>query len=215
MRLKDLESALQPLKVFESPKVMLEQYPTSAHLAARMLYNAHTAHDDIQDRSVLDLGCGCGVLGIGAALLEAAHVIGLDVDDDALRVARDNLEMLELEGQVDLMRARLSDSDDIKTLDLSRLANAFDTVILNPPFGTKTKGIDIVFLSAACKIATRAVHTLHKTSTRDFIAKKAKSLGFDAEVAAVMRYDLPATMKFHKQKSKDIEVDYWVLRRIP
>eukprot|EP00955_Chlamydomonas_euryale_P103144 365469-Chlamydomonas_euryale.AAC.4 len=30
-----------------------------------------------------------------------------------------------------------------------------------------------------------------------------------AEVLAELRYDLPATMKFHKHKSVDIEVDLW------
>ena len=30
-----------------------------------------------------------------------------------------------------------------------------------------------------------------------------------ADVLAELRYDLPATMRFHKQKSVDIEVDLW------
>jgi hypothetical protein len=52
---------------------------------------------------------------------------------------------------------------------------------------------------------------LHKSSTREHIGKiavrdlKAKS----AEVLAQLRYDLPATYRFHRQKSRDIEVDLW------
>jgi len=30
-----------------------------------------------------------------------------------------------------------------------------------------------------------------------------------AEVVAELRYDLPPTYKFHKEKSKDIQVDIW------
>ena len=33
MRLKELESNLQDVVVFEEPKILLEQYPTSAHIA--------------------------------------------------------------------------------------------------------------------------------------------------------------------------------------
>ncbi|CAN0900116.1 rRNA N6-adenosine-methyltransferase METTL5 [Linum grandiflorum] len=42
-----------------------------------------------------------------------------------------------------------------------------DTVVMNPPFGTRKKGADMDFLSAALKIASQAVYSLHKTSTRE------------------------------------------------
>ncbi|THF61743.1 50S ribosomal protein L11 methyltransferase [Pseudothauera rhizosphaerae] len=40
--------------------------------------------------SVLDYGCGSGILGIAAAKLGAADVLGVDIDDKALVAARDN-----------------------------------------------------------------------------------------------------------------------------
>lgn len=33
MKLKELESCLQQVDTFEEPKILLEQYPTSAHIA--------------------------------------------------------------------------------------------------------------------------------------------------------------------------------------
>nr|DAD26859.1 TPA_asm: hypothetical protein HUJ06_028327 [Nelumbo nucifera] len=38
---------------------------------------------------------------------------------------------------------------------------------MNPPFGTRKKGADIDFLSTALKVASQAVYSLHKTTTRD------------------------------------------------
>jgi ribosomal protein L11 methyltransferase len=40
--------------------------------------------------NVLDYGCGSGILGIAAAKLGAASVLGVDIDDNALIAARDN-----------------------------------------------------------------------------------------------------------------------------
>ncbi|MCX7176132.1 MAG: 50S ribosomal protein L11 methyltransferase [Proteobacteria bacterium] len=40
--------------------------------------------------SVLDYGCGSGILAIAAARLGAGRVLGVDIDDNALTAARDN-----------------------------------------------------------------------------------------------------------------------------
>ncbi len=84
MKLKELESHLQQVDAFESPKILLEQYPTRAHIAARVLHTAQASFGDLEDKSVADLGCGCGVLSIGAVMLGAGAVVGFDIDPDAL-----------------------------------------------------------------------------------------------------------------------------------
>lgn len=75
-----------------------------------------------------------------------------------------------------------------------------DTVIMNPPFGTRQKGVDMEFLRAASQLTLNSIYSLHKSSTREYIAKFAqRELGLKkAEVLAQLRYDLPATYKFHK-----------------
>ncbi|MCV2218360.1 MULTISPECIES: 50S ribosomal protein L11 methyltransferase [unclassified Thauera] len=42
--------------------------------------------------SLLDYGCGSGILAIAAAKLGAAEVLGIDIDDKAVDAARDNAE---------------------------------------------------------------------------------------------------------------------------
>ena len=42
--------------------------------------------------SVLDYGCGSGILGIAAARLGAGDVLGIDIDEKAVEAARDNAE---------------------------------------------------------------------------------------------------------------------------
>ena len=79
MKLKHLIAELEGVKTWEKPKVALEQYPTSPEIAAHMLLNA-LEEGDIEDAAVADLGCGGGILGIGAAILGASHVVAIDLD---------------------------------------------------------------------------------------------------------------------------------------
>lgn len=45
---------------------------------------------ELEGRTVLDYGCGSGILAVAAALLGAEHVIGTDIDPQALTATRDN-----------------------------------------------------------------------------------------------------------------------------
>merc|ERR1719228_645045 len=69
MKLKELESQLQQVEEFDVPKILLEQYPTRPHIAACMLHTMAASFGDLEGRTVADLGCGCGVLSLGAVML--------------------------------------------------------------------------------------------------------------------------------------------------
>ena len=45
---------------------------------------------------VADLGCGCGALSIGAAVLGAGLVTGFEIDADALETFRENVDEQEV-----------------------------------------------------------------------------------------------------------------------
>ena len=127
--------------------------------------------------------------------------VGFDIDAEALEIFNSNLEDFELTN-VDVVQCDVSSLPD-------SMSETFDTVIMNPPFGTKhNKGMDMIFLKTALQMAKTAVYSLHKTSTRQHVQKKADEWEVKMEVIAELRYDLPASYKFHKKKSVDIEVDF-------
>ena len=131
-----------------------------------------------------------------------SHVVGVDIDADALSIMQDNVAELELDGVIDLYRG------DVAAGLPWRGPALFDTVVMNPPFGNKTqRGIDMVFLRAGLDLARGAVYSLHKSSTREHIQRKAREWGATCEVVAELRYNLQATYRFHTQRSVDIEVD--------
>ena len=58
--------------------------------------------------------------------------VGLDIDDEALEVCSRNLQEFEIK-KVDLVQLDLTSVGP----EVTRFHRTFDTVIMNPPFGTK------------------------------------------------------------------------------
>ncbi|MDH5691072.1 MAG: 50S ribosomal protein L11 methyltransferase, partial [Candidatus Bathyarchaeota archaeon] len=94
VRKRDLERALSEIEAHPLPNAYLEQYTTPSKVAAEILYVTAYVYDDIISKTVVDLGCGTGRLAIGAALLGAKEVFGVDVDRIAVRVAQKNAEIM-------------------------------------------------------------------------------------------------------------------------
>ncbi|MCS3459765.1 50S ribosomal protein L11 methyltransferase [Aeromonas sp. BIGb0445] len=57
---------------------------------------------DLTGKTVVDFGCGSGILGIAALKLGAARVIGIDIDPQAIQASRDNAERNGVAGQIEL-----------------------------------------------------------------------------------------------------------------
>ena len=226
MKPKQLQSELQDLRTFSNPKQNLEQYATTPLLATKLLQVASVEFNDIEEKSVIDLGVGTGVLAIGAKLMGAGHVLGIDVDADALEECKENLEMYEPELEVELCLMDVvelirrydneedEDEDEDEAVSVKRKDYVWpraDTVLTNPPFGTRRKGADVAFLAAAMKMAETAVYSFHKTSTREYIEKVAvKKLGAkSAKVVAEMKYGLKNQYGHHRKDEVEVFVDVW------
>jgi rRNA N6-adenosine-methyltransferase METTL5 len=204
IKLKKLEEYLQSVDAFDKPKILLEQYITPSHIASNLLFTIQNNHNDLEGNFVGDLGSGTGMLSIGSAILGAEHVVGFDIDDDALSTARTNIEEMEI-STVDFVKC-----DVLRDLEGSSWRKAFDTVLMNPPFGTKKNaGMDMKFLKIAIQLSRNVVYSLHKTATRDYIQKKTKELNVEGKVIAELKYNIDSSYKFHKKSSVDIAVDVW------
>jgi len=176
-----------------SPRIRLEQYTTPAGIAADILFLAAFVYQDIVDKTVVDLGTGTGRLAVGAASLGARQITGIDIDPVAIEVARENAETAK------------ADIDWIIG-DLEAIHGEFDTVIMNPPFGTKQRHLDKVFLGKAIQIG-RVVYSLHKSTTREHISRFLKRHG--CKVGAIHEYTLEIPMMFehHRKRKHPVKVD--------
>jgi ribosomal protein L11 methyltransferase len=55
---------------------------------------------DIKGKTVVDFGCGSGILGIAALKLGAAHMHGIDIDPQALLASKDNAGRNDVEDKI-------------------------------------------------------------------------------------------------------------------
>ena len=94
MRPKHLAIQLSRLAPHPCLRVELEQYATEGDLAAFWML-AIDQTDGFEDRHVVDLGSGNGILGIAALLLGARKVTFVETDKDALEILHSNLNTLD------------------------------------------------------------------------------------------------------------------------
>ncbi|MDD3226965.1 MAG: 50S ribosomal protein L11 methyltransferase [Tissierellia bacterium] len=78
-------------------KVILEIDPgmsfgTGQHHTTRLCIEQMIKYIN-KDMEVLDLGCGSGILSIAALLLGAQKCVGVDIDENAVRIAKENAEL--------------------------------------------------------------------------------------------------------------------------
>ena len=201
MKLKNIISSLESLETFSSPKDYLEQYQTPPSIAGEMIHYISNNYS-LNNYSIADLGCGTGILGISAALCGCKNVFLFDIDEEALEIAKNNIEQLELEDNIQIIQM---DVNQLK--QCNKLNKYFDLVITNPPFGIRSEnGADIEFLKTASYICNNTIFSLHKFSTINFLKKFYNKNGINDIQSFKIEYNLPKTYKFQKKKEKNIDV---------
>ena len=68
-------------------------------------------------------------------MLDAGQVFSFDVDSDALEICQSNVDDFDVTSTVDLISCDLIQSSQM--LDYLTKRRFVDTVVMNPPFGTK------------------------------------------------------------------------------
>ena len=192
-----LAIVLSDLEGFDTPKVRQEQYLMDSEIGATVLWNAYIL-GDIEGKVIADLGCGTGILGIGALLLGAKRSIFVDMDKRALGIAKNNVSKVKSESY------RLRKADFI-CQDIGEIKVKTDAVIQNPPFGTKVKHTDILFLEKALDTAP-VVYSFHKSESKAFLERFAAKN--DVKITHVwnFRFPLKATFGFHRRQIHRINV---------
>jgi putative methylase len=191
---RQLEIQLGKLRILQTPQLRLEQYPVSAKVAAELLFMAGFEHHDLQGETI-DLGTGTGRLAIGAAKMGSKRVVGVDIDEKSIALARENAVAAGV--QVEWFVS-----------DIKEVAGRYDTAIMNPPYGTRSPHLDLLFLERAFELAPVS-YSVHKSSTREFLRRVIEKRNRKVDAVRSMRLDIPHLFPFHHKKWENVEVDLY------
>jgi len=184
---------------FDDPRVDLEQYRTPPDIAAHLIHTADL-QGDIEDRIVVDLGTGTGMLALGAVLRGPQAVVGVDIDPDPLATARANERRVAAATDVEWVRADAT--------DVPLAPDGPTTVVMNPPFGAQsgTEHADRGFLAAAAETSDVS-YSVHNAGSEAFVDSFAADNGGTVTHAFAAELDLPHQFDFHESESQVIDVE--------
>ena len=183
-----LSRALTSLKMIGAPKMKFEQYQTDVKTAVAFLFFADSVAG-LKSMRVADLGCGNGILGIGAALFGAEKVDMYDIDYEAVNITTKNTKLLGLT------------TCNSFCADFFDVYEKYDVVLSNPPFGFQTNFNMDKFLEKLREMSPN-VFVLYKYN--NIAVTLAKKNGFGVYKLGDMR--LKRTAAFHKKNALDIPV---------
>jgi putative methylase len=190
---KAIERALSKVPDHPDPDPELEQYTTPAGLATDLLFEAYHL-DDLGGQFVLDLGCGTGMLGIGASLMGAMPVYGFDIDEQAIDVAREAAQ-----------RAGASQATFEAMPVQEMIEFEGDTILCNPPFGAQNRHADRPFLEVAARTGD-VCYTFHLTETMDWVTQRIRDLDGEPTHQFEFRFPIEAQFPFHEDPTRDVHV---------
>ncbi len=183
---------------YSKPKYELEQYRTPPEVAIVMgteaLKGLHNAR-----LHFVDLGAGTGMLSYTLAILGAYHVVGIEVDADAL---------------IDSLGSPLWDtlaSIDLVCADVRYLPLRYSqyVVVMNPPFGRVQRGLDRVFMNAALSLKPLRIVLVHVYNTEflKVLRTRFKEYGYELkQVEGRYRIHLPPMYPSHYKRVHHVDV---------
>ncbi len=89
-------------------------FGTGKHPTTTMCIKALEKYIRAGESTVLDVGCGSGILSIAAGLLGARDVLGIDIDPLAVIVSKENAAFNKLEDRISIVEGDLTKGVDYK-----------------------------------------------------------------------------------------------------
>jgi len=103
-------------------------FGTGTHATTKLCMESLEKRLKKRGLSVLDVGTGSGILSIAAARLGAGEVLGIDIDQLAVEIARENVSRNQVSDTVRIKKGRIGD-----------IRNRFDLVVANLDFRSLKK----------------------------------------------------------------------------
>ncbi len=196
---RQLAIQLEKVPGFMSPNERLEQYSLDAESAADLLWTVKNETPNLASTRVLDLGCGTGILTVGAALIGSSLAVGVDLDSRALEKAHKLAHQLDVDAQTDWVRARIPEVS-VKS----------DLVVQNPPFGVKRRGSDLRFLKTALS-SSKLTYSIHLASQsgREYLQRFIEQHGGTLSGIIPITVRIRPTLPKHRKRLHNVNAEIY------
>lgn len=121
-------------------------FGTGEHESTRMCLKLLQALG-VEDKTVIDVGTGSGILALASAVLGAKSVEAYDIDDNAVKSAKENAELNNLQNKIYVANANLLDKTTGKFDIVLANITADVLILLSQSLGDYTKENGIVIIS--------------------------------------------------------------------
>lgn len=139
-------------------------FGTGSHATTRMCLELM----NVEGRDVIDVGCGSGILGIGAKLCGAKNVYMCDIDDQAVRFARENAkqngvdatieqaDLLQGDRKADFIFANIT-ADILMRLskDIGKHLNDGGEIVLSGIIDTRLDEVEKCYIDAGFEVVEK------------------------------------------------------------
>ena len=178
----------------DNPVEELEQYKTPPDIAADIAWDV-VKSKGIIPRITVDLGCGTGSLCFSFIYVGAPYCVCVDIDKKVIRKA---LEFAHAEEQADKVDFILS---DVRFLSIRKNVSG-STVVMNPPWGTRVRGIDSVFLEKAMEVSEMiiSIHALPRDLEKNYIVKLIENNNWKIIKKEVRDFPIKPSLPHHEKK---------------
>ena len=202
MRPKHLAIELSKLQQHPQHSVELEQYSTEGDLAAFFVL-AIDQLDHLEGKTVIDVGAGNGVLGLGCAMIGASNVILIEADQEVLSVAQSNADkvMDKHNCSIETVRSMIGQDQVPEYSDV-------DIVIMNPPWGFQSSRADRPLLEYGFSLQPKSMYVLHSQQA-GHLKGIAKANGYDWEIVFESNFRLPPKYSHQSRKMGETQVKCW------
>ena len=196
--------AIELSKLQQHPQhsVELEQYSTEGDLAAFFVL-AIDQLDFLEGKTVIDIGAGNGVLGLGCAMIGASNVILIEADQEVLSVAQSNADkvMDKHNCSIETVRRMIGQDQVPEYSDV-------DIVIMNPPWGFQSSRADRPLLEYGFSLQPKSMYVLHSQQA-GHLKGIAKANGYHWEIVFESNFRLPPKYSHQSRKMGETQVKCW------
>ncbi|MDA8545627.1 methyltransferase [Candidatus Poseidoniales archaeon] len=202
LRPKHLAIELSKLQQHPQHSVELEQYSTEGDLASFFVL-AIDQLDLLEGKTVVDIGAGNGVLGLGCAMIGASNVVLVEGDQAVVTVANENsLKVMNKHNcSIETVQCMIGQEAAPEYLEV-------DIVVMNPPWGFQSPRADRPLLEYGFSLQPKSMYVLHSQQAGHLKAI-AKTHGYDWEVVFESNFRLPPKYSHQSRKMGETQIKCW------